>query len=203
MFLENNVDRATLEEWALTLEKFDRLQSGKIIGGVVNTLHLMNDEEIELFSKAYLDKYPALKNHEKLNQLVKDLGIFESRNLSFNYSEDRKTLEKWAYALEKYDREQNGSGFLIGGIVNTMHTMNDDELLQFVINHLKNYTDLNAEKLNKLYEEMDFLAEPIIGGGIHEIVYALDRETLMKWALAAETYNRQKRGVFPSHGVHE
>jgi poly-D-alanine transfer protein DltD len=105
----------------------------------------------------------------------------------FIYRLDRDTLTAWAYTCERYDREQSGMGFLIGGIVNMIGRWSTVQISDYILEKVDKYPELDSkDKLNALATQYG-----LIQPAREYLTKEDNRQTLEKWALATEKYHRE------------
>jgi len=160
IFREN---RETLNQWALTAERFDR--NGQfLIGGLEDELHSMSDTDVAEYVLKMAKKHPELNSGDRLNTLGKGYGIIPSTAAFLNigglddyiFRENRETLDAWALTAERFDR--NGQ-FLIGGLEDRLHSMSDRDVAEYVLEMAQKHPELNSgDKLNLLAKGYGFIS---------------------------------------------
>jgi len=152
-------------------------------------------------------EFPELNSIKKLNELQSTFGFGNESFLDvlgglhdYIFTIDRQTLINWALAAEAYVREQRNL-HLMGGLDDYIHSLTNQEIAQKILDFADQYKELDSEtmlqslvikygtNLIKANAPSLFLA-PV--GGLHDYIFRESRETLINWALAAETYVREK-----------
>ena len=122
-----------------------------------------------------------------------------NNNLSTKSLEELKPI---AQRLENYWYAKRG-GHIIGGLHDYVNQISKEDLIKFCMKIITENEELiNLEKLNSVIEESKPESQPepntesnrvfISLGGLHDYIFRKDRETLLKWALTAEAYERSK-----------
>jgi len=131
------------------------------MGGLDDYIDSLSNTDIAQKVLDYAKKYPVLNNSDKLNSLVAAFNIHHAvsnhsvfLNLGglhdYIFSEPKDTLINWALACEKYDREQSNQ-FLIGGLDDYIHSLNNAAIAQIILNYAEKYPVLNSStELNTL-----------------------------------------------------
>jgi len=135
-----------------------------------------------------------------LEDLEAGTGIKLGGLHDYIFSKDRKTLIKWALALEKYQKKESN---LRGGLHDLIRLMSDADIAEYILTKVKEFPELDSEeKLNELIQQKHENTG-LIGGGIIDYVQAANRTTLINWALALEAYHREVNQLHLVGGLHD
>jgi len=128
-----------------------------------------------------------------------DIIAFKIINLT-NRLKENTIIELQSYALSLEDYARHGKQ-IKGGIHDYVHKMPREDLIKYILTVCqKNQELFEEEKFNSIVQgrtEKVFLAveEPIpaIGklGGIHDYIYRVDNDTLIRWALTAQAHHNK------------
>lgn len=124
----------------------------------------------------------------------------------------RETLVSWALTCEKYSTETKNQ-FLIGGLHDYIGTISKSDLVSYILKKVDEFPELNnQDKLNALASGYGFspssrqaslAANPRGRGGLEDYVFRLPREELIGYALASETYSRNKKHLHLLGGLND
>ena len=203
-------DRKVLNKWALTAEKYHlQKQNITLFGGLHDYINVLSNEQVIEYILKQVKQHPEIGSSQKLDSLSVELGIakpvLKMGGLNdYIWRLPRTTLDSWALACERYhNKEQN----LFGGLHDYIGTFSNQQVIDYIMNKVKENPELgNAEKLNALVAKYGFKNETsapqaILGGGLHDVVRALDRKSLISYALAIENYSNEKSPKFG--GIHD
>lgn len=129
-------------------------------------------------------------------------------------SQSLQTLERWALTAEAHNEKITGKK-LIGGIHGRQFPLTKEEFAKYILEMSVKYPELNSAKqldtLSLTYGIITDLAddsantvksEPLIGGGLHDILRTKSYSEVQNWALTAEAYHNQKTGKTIIGGIH-
>jgi len=206
-------DRATLNKFALATEKFDREFKGiRLMGGLHDYIKTLADSEVITYILTKVKTYPELGNVAKLGQLVQQYGIKEEAShtgeIGINLPDtienklaytNRDTLNKYAIAVQKYHRQVNNQR-LMGGIDDYINTLSDSQVIDYIRKETTEHPEIATisaldqivTKFNVQGPHGPVRSNPVIGGGLHDVVRSLDRKSLISFALAMDEYSHEK-----------
>jgi len=207
-----------LREVALSCEKYEKkLLNLPPIGGLVNYVRLLNNEQLIKLILDYALQYPEINSMYNLNQVeepfaqppVEELPIEEPRifgGLSdYIWRQSDDVLRQWALACDKYDKE-NRNIHLLGGLEDYVNIVDREVLINIILTHSTTYPELNSNiKLNELVQQYEFVQpaqpaepkeeKPVLEGGLEDYVWRMPEETLREWALTCERYQKEKNNL--------
>jgi len=215
------------------------------MGGLHDYINALKNEEVIAYIIEKTGTYPELASVEFLNSLVQKYGITDesahghgpktpsSDDFGINLPKtienilaytERATLNKYALASEKYDREEKGVR-LFGGLHDFINTLKNEEVIAYIIEKTGTYPELaNVNFLGSLVQKYGITDESAHGHGPvtlkaatpsndevginlpktpENILAYTDRATLNKYALAAEKYDREAKGIKLFGGLHD
>lgn len=117
-------------------------------------------------------------------------------------------MKDYSIRLEKYINDKNGVE-LIGGLHDYIGTWKEDNCIEYISKVVLNNEELlEQEKFFSVVspvEQLTLLEEGLIGGGLHDYIRTLDRETLLSFAYTCEQFKfggkkRHIRGGFSEYG---
>ena len=204
------LERPVLNNYALAAEQYHREKENiKLYGGLHDYINVLSNEQVIEYILKQVKQHPEIGSSQKLDSLSVELGIakpvLKMGGLNdYIWRLPRTTLDSWALACERYhNKEQN----LFGGLHDYIGTFSNQQVIDYIMNKVKENPELgNAEKLNALVAKYGFKNETsapqaILGGGLHDVVRALDRKSLISYALAIENYSNEKSPKFG--GIHD
>ena len=210
-------DRETLEKWALTAEAHNNAKAGlTVIGGIHGRENSLTNAEFADYIMDMGKIYPELNSASKLDALSVAYKIQAPQQAlqigglhDFIFREQRETLEKWALTVEAHHQQVTGKKIL-GGLHGRRNPLTNDEYANYVLDMTKLYPGLNSrnelERLSAVYGFSDARITSKIGGegkgGLHDYLFRQPRETLVRWALSAEEFYKQKTGKMVLGGLH-
>jgi len=208
-------------------------QSLHLLGGLDDYVNSLSNEELIAYVLVKAQAYPELNSLKALEEQKAKFGIaFTSHEPStstsapvesvpflledYIYTKPRETLISWALAAQAFDREGRGV-HLDGGLEDYVDSLTNEQIISKILEYTKKYPALdNAYALDTMVlkfkinhtprtETLGFLETMLnlIGGGIHDYLNTLPRESLMNWALAAEQYVRDKQNLHLMGGLHD
>jgi hypothetical protein len=156
-----NKELLTLKDYALAAEAYHREKHNIVLlGGLHDYIGRLDKNEIVETLIDFLRQNPGL-TEEVLKGLVaqktEQLTFVEDNTLNVDFLQglEEEELKVIALALEKFDREKNGEGFLIGGIVNYFGQWNNNDLKKY-INRKINKHNLNEREVKFIiYDYME------------------------------------------------
>lgn len=122
---------------------------------------------------------------------------------------ERKDLEKWALAAERYHKEKSEIKTR-GGLHDRIFSMSDQDLREYIFNKSEEYDEINStEAMNdlvkkyKIGERKGNFERPILGGdgGLSGVLATGEKAQLVKYALALEKYHNKGNEVVG--GIHD
>jgi len=125
-------------------------------------------------------------------------------------SQSRQTLERWALTAEKHHEKVTGK-HLIGGLHGRLNPLTKEEYAKYVMDMAQTHPELNSAKrldtLSLTYGIITDLSdgsqkEPLIGGGLHDILRTKSIDELKAWALTAEAHHNAVTGESIIGGIH-
>lgn len=206
-------DRETLNKWALTSENYHRkVNNLNLFGGLHDFISTLSNEQVINYILNKTKDYPELASAEKLNSLSAEYGITgKDHQLAkmggdgglhdFIWRLPRTTLERWAFAAEKY---HNKNQMILGGLHDYIGNLDNKQVIEYIMQQVKEHPEIaSAAKLDSLVTEYG-LAENdsapslgasgnIYGGGLHDVVATLERSSLIAYALAMDSYSHEKQ----------
>jgi len=204
----HTLDRKGLEEHALALEKYhDSFISEQKFGGLHDYIERLSDDEITSYILKEVNEHPEVNNMHKLKELT--TKKFKSTLIGggihdYLFTLDRKGLEEHALALEKYHDKATGRHKL-GGLHDYIQRLSDEEVASYILKEVNEHPELNnMHKLKELttYNKIEE-RHPLIGGGVHDYLRTLDRNSLEEHALALEKYHDKTTGRHKLGGLHD
>lgn len=156
--------RETLIKWAFTAEKYHRKVNNQegLLGGLDDYIGRLSTAEIAQYILKEAAEHSELNSGDKLNKMATELGVQGGEGPEvfvevmgglhdYIYRTDRKTLEKWAFVCQRFDRESRGKLGLIGGLEDYIGSLSDKEVADYILAKASKYSQLNSsEKLNTL-----------------------------------------------------
>lgn len=124
----------------------------------------------------------------------------------------REELIEVAFACERYHRKIHGETHLMGGLHDYVFRVPDEQIRNYVIKEVKEHQELNdihvlrdlSKKILLETEELKkYGREFVIGEGIHDYLWSLNRKDLEKIALGTEEYHRKIREEYLFGGLHD
>jgi hypothetical protein len=194
------LDRDTLEKYALTAEKYQRVKTGteSFKGGLHDYYKTVSDEKLIDYVVKVNSEYSEL-TLDLLKTKADEYGIMKDNTPQSSLLKlDRKTLEAYAYAAEKYGRVKKGKGNLLGGLHDYITSLTDEKVADYIVKVTQEYPELNIDKLEELSDK-----NSIKGFSDFEVeLRKLERNTLEIYALTAEKYKRIHKGQLMG-GIHD
>jgi hypothetical protein len=220
------LERKELEKWALIAESFHSKAlggQGIILGGLHDKLFYMSNGEIAKYILDMAKEHPELNNATFYRQNTERV---ENRQIGGGLHDiiptlNRTELINWAFTLERYHKKINNSTGTMGGLHDYIRLMNDTDIATYIVAELREHPEVNnrniffgllnerknGEKRFEVKKSLKFLSvneeKPLIGGGLHDHLRGSDRETLKKYALSIEKYEREELGMKFLGGIHD
>jgi hypothetical protein len=117
-----------------------------------------------------------------------------------------QTLERWALTAEAHHVKITGKK-LIGGLHGRQNPLTKEEFTKYILDMAQSHPELNsAKQLDRLSLSYGIItdlsddkqdstkSEPLIGGGLHDILRTKSLEEVKTWALTAEAHLNTKTG---------
>jgi hypothetical protein len=211
-----------LKSYCLKLEKYvNSKRDEPMMGGIHDYIDKLSKEdmmsyisEVTLNNQELLDaqKFKAVVTEKEV--IVKagghhDIVAFKYLQLKAQLKEKSlEELKDYSLRLEKYVNEKNGVE-LIGGLHDYIGTWKQDNCIEYISKVVLNNEELlEQEKFFSVVspvEQLTLLEEGLIGGGLHDYIRTLDRETLLSFAYTCEQFKfggkkRHIRGGFAEYG---
>ena len=219
-------DRETLIRWALTAEAHHKSKfSIPLIGGLHDKIQTMSNKDLAKYTLELARFYPELNSSEELEKLSQTYGIEENSVVKKNatlrdfiFTKDRDTLTKWAFTAEAHERKMKNHEGILGGLHDYIGKLSNQEIAEYILKKSEFYPELdnefNLERLSHHYgivqhEEKHQLhnlgnkSDTEISGTIQDFIHSESRDTLLNWALAIETYEREKNNIILEGGIHD
>lgn len=195
--------RSKLEALALAADKYDiDHQEEKRFGGLHDYIRELRNQELVDFIDSMLKKYNELKEGTVLEDLAngKTLSL---NDFSAKISKlDHDTLVHWAIAVDEYDRE-NSSILRLGGVHDYAYRLSIEELNVILLEFAGRWPEILKDGfIEELILRDDNEVHQILGG-FEDYIFTLEREDLIKCALASEDYDRKKRNLKLLGGLHD
>jgi len=206
----HTVNRNILDGWALATEKYHRQENNlHLMGGLHDYINSLSDDQVIEYISKETNEHPEINNPTKLNSLVKQFGTGVSKKINpldgrspFDYirRQNRTHAESWALATEKYHRQVNNL-HLMGGLHDYIKTLTDDQVDDYIQKEVREHPEISGyDALEALVTKfginqgtpMVASTQPLIGGGLHDVVKSLDRKSLIAYALAMDEYSHEK-----------
>jgi hypothetical protein len=200
------MDRPSLNKWALTTEAYHRNanKQQQLIGGLHDYIATLSNQQVIDYILREVKEHPEL-NAGKLDSLSAEYGITGEveRPLKMGGNDGglhdyiwrlpRTTLDSWAFAAENYHNKEQ---LIIGGLHDYIATLSNQQVIDFIMKEVKEHPEIaSGEKLDALvskYTTPVVSSGPIMGGGLHDVVRGLSRQSLIAYALAMDEYSHQK-----------
>jgi len=125
-----------------------------------------------------------------------------------------QTLERWALTAEKHHEKITGKK-LIGGLHGRLNPLTKEEFAKYIMDMAQRYPELNSAKqldtLSLSYGIITDLSDdsqdagkkqPLIGGGLHDILRTKSLDEIKAWALTAEAHHNAVTGETIIGGIH-
>jgi HD superfamily phosphohydrolase YqeK len=203
-----------LRNYCVKFQYYSRHKLGQddFEGGIEDYVWRLDENECIKYILSKTLEHRELLNSELFEQVVNAPQSFLSNDLGITdwaFRLNRKTLEVFALTCESYDNDKSGKGFLIGGIHDELQEMTNQEIANFIINIVKKYKELDSyAKLDEVSRTLGFntaTSEVFLQneGGLHDYIWRVPREILIKWALTAENHFRVKESKEFEGGLHD
>jgi len=223
--------REKLNSWALATEAYHRdINHQHLMGGLDDYVTSLTNEQVVEYIMKEVKEHPEIANQEKLDSLTTKYNInvnsvhqpikeVQKSDTTGRIGGDgglhdyiwrlpRATLESWAFATEKY---HNKNEQLLGGLHDYIASLTNQQVIDFVMKEVKEHPEIaSGEKLDSLVTQyglgkadvpMVYATNPILGGGLHDVLRTLERKTLISYALAMDEYSHEK--VPRIGGIHD
>jgi hypothetical protein len=207
--LRIKLEQKSLEELKTYALKLENYSKGEVLGGLHDYINDLSKEDLIIFIASTCLKNKELLEENKFKAVVeeeKPEAIILGGLHDYIYKQDRKTLIRWALTGEAHEREVLNI-HPRGGLHDYIKTLSDAEIASIVLNRADKFKELNSkEKLDALSTKYSISFDEAprgILGGLHDYIRLQDRETLIKWALTAESHDRAVRNIKVLGGLHE
>jgi len=156
-------DRPTLESWALSAERYSRIQKGfpRLFGGLHDYIDSLSNEELVEFIYSQVKAYPELNSTGFLSSLVQEYQIGDTTHQtavtlsSLLEGVSREQLSLWALATEAYHRNVLGVR-LMGGLHDYISRLSEKEIVDYIVKKSEEHREINSlEMLNQLVEKFN------------------------------------------------
>jgi HD superfamily phosphohydrolase YqeK len=200
------MDRPSLNKWALTTEKYHRnTNNQQLFGGLHDYISTLSNQQVIDYIMKEVKEHPEL-TAGKIDSLSAEYGItgeVEKPLLQMGGNDGglhdyiwrlpRTTLDSWALAAEKYHNKEQ---ITLGGLHDYIATLSNQQVIEYIMKEVKEHPEIaSGNKLDALvtkYTTPVVNSGPIMGGGLHDVVRALDRQSLIAYALAMDEYSHEK-----------
>jgi len=147
--------RPQLDQWALSLEKVHN-NNQQVLGGLHDYISGMSNQDVINYINKEVKEHPEYSNLQKLNSLSS--GVQSTPKLGGGLEDyirntPRETLNNWAIASEKYEREVKNLT-LRGGIHDYVRFISTEQVVEYILKKAKEFPELNnVAKLNGLCQQ--------------------------------------------------
>lgn len=198
-------DRETLVRWALACETFDNRQRDEIkLGGLHDRLRYMTNQDLTDYITVLAARYPQLDTKEELDEFTSRFNLDKVRH-SLRFLEDtdfvkglkacsRNDKINLALTTEQIYREEKNLGKLRGGLHDYISSLSDDEIVSYITKTTSALPEefRSVDGLKKTTAKYGFTYE-FEKTEIQNILFKAERNTLIKWALACEKFDRVEK----------
>jgi HD superfamily phosphohydrolase YqeK len=212
-----SVSREELSNWAIMAEKHDRKAKGQehMMGGLHDYIATLTNEKIIEYIMKKIGEYPELNDVAYFrNNVPRVSGLILGGGLhDIIPTLSREEMENWALTIENYHRMVNNQTDFDGGLHDYIRMLNKTEIVDYISAELREHPEINNKKVfNQLLKNfgkaipktlkfLGFSGKETID--LEKYVLGLDRDTIMKYALALEKYERDITGIHPYGGLHD
>jgi len=190
------------------------------MGGLHDYISTLSNKQLVEYIMNKAKDLPELDSADKLNELVTQYGIKnDSHNVGvqgpmgglhdFIFRIPREQVSLWALAAEKFHRDATNKQ-LLGGLHDYIDTLETYQIAEYVLKEAGEHEELNTtDFLNGLVDKYQItLPTPhnmavFAEGGLHDFIWREERDTLVKWALAAEQHHRNVNDLQLLGGLHD
>jgi len=201
------------------------------MGGLDDYINRLSNQELVNYILKETEEHPEIANKSKLDSLTVQYNINTAAKPpghgvgadgglhDFIFTLPRDKLTSWALTTEAYHRDVKHQ-HLMGGLDDYISSLTNQQIIDYIMREVKEHPEIaNKDKLdalstkynidiNSVHEatpEAPKSVGPVIGGdgGLHDVLFRTDRDTLDKWALSTEKYHRQVNNLHLMGGLHD
>jgi HD superfamily phosphohydrolase YqeK len=220
---EKSLDQLKVE--ALKMEEYVNEKKGEmILGGLHDYIDTLDKEElVQVMSRMMTNNLELLDlevYESVINPAPKVLAFLgeEEQKIGglhdYIHTIDEATLRMWAIAADTYHLEKNGGQLIGGGIHDKLSTMKKLDFIEYLLKMIRQYPNLDSSvELNQLCvkygisqhkdEKPEENEQPANVGGLLDYIWRQNDETLIQWALTADTYDKKMRNIHILGGLED
>lgn len=196
----NVFDRVALTTMAIAADEYDReLGSTPRLGGLIDYIGRLDNEEIKEAILSFARRYPELREEDYLRGVIaRHSNLIEEKTtkvLRYLSAVSRKNLNRIALSMEKYSRIAKKVN-LLGGLHDYIDRLSDAQVIKIIQEYIQEHRELNDIKT--LRHIVDFTQEDVTMSLVN-----LPLEELKNVCLALEQYDRDQKNLFLLGGLHD